>query len=117
MFGRSSAEADWNVPTTEPSRESPLHQLELFVHPIDAGEDAAGEFEHHPPCGRQLRGSWSRLAIEQRDACGPLQLTDLLADRRLREAESFGRCGECSGLDDRDERRHLAWVGVTERHW
>ena len=95
--------------------QSTAKQLELLVHPVDAGECAPGMFEHHSPGGGQLGRTWPPLAVEECNPGSPFQLADLLADRRLREAELLRCRGERPGLDDRDQRRQLARISMVER--
>ena len=99
----------------EAAGQAPPEHVELFVHPVDAAEHRACVIEHHPTGGGQLRGTRPALAVEQRHACGALELADLLADRGLREAEIVGGSCERAGLDNRDEGGQLARIGVAER--
>ena len=82
---------------------------------IDAGEHGSGVVEHGSTGGGQLSRAWAPGPIEEGDARRPFELPDLLADRRLCEAEVVRRSGEGPLVDDGDERRQLAWIGLSER--
>ena len=99
----------------QPPGEAAPEQLELVVHSIDAGEHGSGVVEHGSTGGGQLGRAWAPGPIEEGDARRPFELSDLLADRRLREAEVVRRSGEGPLVDDGDERRQLAWIGLSER--
>ena len=101
----------------QPPGEAAPEQIELLVHPVDAVEDLLCMFEDRSTGGGQLGRARTTRAVEERHSCGALQLTDLLADRRLREAQVVRRSGERPGVDDRDERRQLPGIGISKgRH-
>jgi hypothetical protein len=65
--------------------------------------------------GRCQRGAGVG-AVEERRAALPLQLEDLLAQRRLGDVESFGRGREGAALCDLDEIAVVAQLGDGSEH-
>lgn len=71
----------------------------------DAGEGLPGGGKQFPASGGE--GDVSRLAAEQRMADLVLQAPDLLAQRRLGDAQAGGRAAEVEFLGEYDERVQL----------
>jgi hypothetical protein len=76
------------------------------------GQDRAGEPDHRLAVGRERDGVG--VAEHEHPPDRRLQLADVLADRRLPDAEAGGGLGEAAGLGHREEGAQLG--GVVAHH-
>ena len=85
----------------EPQPAAQFGAGEIALRPFVRRQDAAGEFDH----GLSVRRHRDRMGVaDEQPASGlVLQLADVLADRRLAQAEPLGGPGETPGLRDRQE--------------
>ena len=84
---------------------------------VQPGHDGVGVLKHDAPGGGQLHRARAAGAIEHRLAEGALEAGDLLADRRLREAQLRRRPPERALLGDRPQGEQVADLHIAQgRH-
>ena len=113
--GSTLTETLWKLPTTSRPALPASTAASSSGRRLDLAQDHVGVLHEHPPERRQLDRSGATGSIEHGRPERAFERGDLLADRRLREAEPGGSAAERSRFGDGLHGGEMTEIGTGEQ--